>query len=121
VAASAKTTGYVRTLFGRRREIPQLRSKNPTIRREGERMAINTPIQGTAADIMKLAMINCLHRIKDKNLKTKMILQVHDELVFEVPNEEKRVVHDIVKSAMEDVVEFSVPLKVSMNFADNWE
>lgn len=117
----AKTQGHVRTLFGRKREVPQLRSSDPSVRQEGERIAVNTPIQGTAADIMKLAMIAVHDFIKRNDLKTKMILQVHDELVFEVPNEEAEFVAKKVKEIMEGVVKLSVPLKVDVKLSEHWE
>lgn len=110
--------GYVKTMFGRKRPIPELKTK--TTRQLGERLAINSPIQGTAADIIKLAMINIQRVIKEKRLGTKMILQVHDELVFEVPEEEVSVATDIVKDKMERVVTLSVPLKVEIGIGRNW-
>lgn len=121
IVSYAKTHGYVRTMFGRRREVPQLRSKNASVRQEGERIAINTPIQGTAADIMKLAMINLYDKIKQMRLQSKMILQVHDELVFEVPDEEVEIVKNLVRDSMENVVRLSVPLKVDLKISDSWE
>ena len=113
VVDEAERKGEVRTLFGRRREIPQLRSRDKTRKAEGERIAINTPIQGTAADIIKLAMIKLHKRFKGK--RTKMILQVHDELVFEVPEDELEEVKEIVREEMENVVELEVPLKVDIS------
>ncbi|AEH50373.1 DNA polymerase I [Pseudothermotoga thermarum] len=117
----AREKGYVRTLFGRKREVPQLRSKDNYVRQEGERIAINTPVQGTAADIMKLAMIDVYKKIKENNLKAKMILQVHDELVFEVPEDELEKVKEIVKTSMENVVKLLVPLKVEIEVGQSWE
>lgn len=119
VVAYAKTYGHVRTMFGRKREVPQLRSKDASVRQEGERIAVNTPIQGTAADIMKLAMID-LHS-KMKQMNSKMILQVHDELVFEVPDNEVEQMLQIVRQSMEGVVKLSVPLKVDIVVSENWE
>ena len=119
VVAYAKTYGHVKTMFGRKREVPQLRSKDASIRQEGERIAVNTPIQGTAADIMKLAMID-LHS-KMKQMNSKMILQVHDELVFEVPDNEVEQMLQIVRQSMEGVVKLSVPLKVDIVVSENWE
>jgi len=110
----ARKNGYVKTLFGRRREIPQINSKDQNIRAEGERIAINTPIQGTAADIMKIAMINIYERMKKENLKSLMILQVHDELVFEVPEDEVEIMKEIVKFEMENAVKLRVPLTVDI-------
>jgi len=119
--AFAKTYGHVRTLFGRKREVPQLRSSDPSVRQEGERIAVNTPIQGTAADIMKLAMIAVHKFLKENGLRTKMILQVHDELVFEVADEETELVVSEIKKIMETVVKLSVPLKVDVKLSDYWE
>lgn len=119
VVAYAKTYGHVKTMFGRKREVPQLRSKDASIRQEGERIAVNTPIQGTAADIMKLAMID-LHS-KMKQMNSKMILQVHDELVFEVPDNEVEQMLQIIRQSMEGVVKLSVPLKVDIVVSENWE
>ncbi|MBO8161530.1 MAG: DNA polymerase I [Thermosipho sp. (in: Bacteria)] len=117
----AKKHGYVETLFGRRREVSQLRSKNANIRGEGERIAINSPIQGTAADIIKIAMINIHKAIKEKNLETKMILQVHDELVFEVPDKELEIMKKIIKDEMENAVKLKVPLSVDLYQGKEWE
>lgn len=116
----ARNKGYVSTLFGRRRAIPGIKSKNSNIRQQGERLAINSPIQGTAADIIKIAMINIWKRFKDKGLKTRMILQVHDELLFELPAEEFSTVKDIVKKKMEGVITLSAPLSVAINYGKNW-
>lgn len=121
VVAYAKTYGHVRTMFGRKREIPQLRSKDAVVRQEGERIAVNTPIQGTAADIMKLAMIDLHNKIKQNKMNSKIILQVHDELVLEVPKEEIEQMLQIIKQSMEGVVKLSVPLKVDINISENWE
>jgi DNA polymerase-1 len=117
----ARKKGYVTTLFGRRRYIPQLKSKNGNRVQEGERIAVNTPIQGTAADIIKIAMINIHNRLKKENLSSKMILQVHDELVFEVPDNELEIVKDIVKDEMENAVKLDVPLKVDIYYGKEWE
>ena len=114
----AEEKGEVRTLFGRKREIPQIRSKNKNIRLEGERLAINSPIQGTAADIIKIAMINIHKRIK--GMKSKMIMQVHDELVFEVPDYEIEEMKKIVKEEMENAVKLKVPLKVDMEINERY-
>lgn len=112
--------GYVKTIFGRKRPIPELKSKTSTTRQLGERLAINSPIQGTAADIIKIAMINIWRSIREKGLKTKMILQVHDELVFEVPLDEAEEMSNLVKDKMEGVVALSVPLKVEVGMGKNW-
>jgi len=117
----AKRERFVYTLFGRRREVPQLKSKNKNIQQEGVRVAVNTPIQGTAADIIKLAMIRIDRKIRERNLKSKMILQVHDELVFEVPEDEVETMREIVKGEMENVIKLKVPLKVDIKVGNHWE
>ena len=119
VLKEAEMRGYVRTLFGRRREVPQLRSRNRNIKAEGERIAMNTPIQGTAADIIKIAMVRIHERLKDK--ETMMTIQVHDELVFEVPEGEIEEVSKMVKEEMENAVKLSVPLEVDMKISDRYE
>lgn len=116
----ASERGFVKTMFGRKRHIPELKSKTTSTRQLGERLAVNSPIQGTAADIIKVAMINIWQTIKDKGLKTKMILQVHDELVFEVPEDEIDVVARLVKEKMEGVVKLTVPLRVESGIGKNW-
>jgi DNA polymerase-1 len=116
----ARNKGYASTLFGRRRAIPEIKSKNSNIRQQGERFAINSPIQGTAADIIKIAMINIWKKIKDRGLKTRMILQVHDELLFELLAEELVIVKDIIKKDMEEVTKLQVPLSVDINYGKNW-
>ncbi len=116
----AKENGYVKTLLGRRRYIPQINSGNWNVRSFAERTAINMPIQGTAADIIKLAMIDIQEYLEENNLKTRMLLQVHDELIFEVPDEEAEEVPAKLKELMETAYELSVPLKVDMGLADNW-
>ena len=117
---SAKEIGYVTTLYGRKRYLPDINSKNPTVRGLAERNAVNAPIQGSAADIIKVAMIRVFESIQQNNLKSKMVLQVHDELVFDVyPGEEQRLAK-IVKSEMEGVIELSVPLTVDCRYGENW-
>lgn len=118
--SDAENNGYVSTLFGRRRPITELKSRNSNIRQMGERLAINSPIQGTAADIIKIAMINIWKKFKDTGLKVMMILQVHDELLFELPEEEIEAVKNIVKNEMEGVVNLCVPLSVDINYGRNW-
>lgn len=118
-----KEHGYVNTLFGRRCWIPDINSDNSTKRGFAERTAINTPIQGTSADITKIAMNKCHVEFIKRNLKTRMIIQVHDEIVFEVPNEELEQVKELVKTIMEgvgDSVNFSIPLTVDVNVSDKW-
>ena len=116
----AEKQGYVQTLFGRKRPVPELKHKNPQIRQAGERIALNTPIQGTAADLIKKAMINIWREIKKRNLRSKMILQVHDELVFEVPDSEVEVMAQLVKEKMENVFPLVVPLRVHLAWGINW-
>ena len=116
----AKEEGYVETLFNRRRYVPELKSKNYNIRQFGQRVAMNTPIQGTAADIMKIAMINVYKKLNEKDLKSKIILQVHDEMMLETPIEEIEEVKKIVKEEMEKAVKLEVPLIAELSEAKNW-
>ena len=116
----AKETGYVETLFNRRRYIPELKSNNYMVRQFGARAAMNTPIQGTAADIMKIAMINVHKELLDKKLKAKIVLQVHDEMMIEAPVEEAEEVKQIVKEQMESAITLKVPLIADVSEADNW-
>lgn len=117
---SAEQTGYAITYHGRKRLLPDIYSQNRTIKAQAERMAINSPIQGTAADIIKIAMISIDHKIRELNLKSKMLLQVHDELIFEVYEEELDQMKALVKTEMENVVNLKVPLSVSMGIGINW-
>lgn len=118
----AETTekGFVATLFGRIRPVPELKNPNRNIRQLGERLAVNSPIQGTAADIIKIAMINIRKRLLTEGLQARMILQVHDELLFELPELELDVMQQLVKEEMEGVVKLSVPLKVDIGHGLNW-
>ena len=116
----AKEKGYVTTMFNRKRNIPELKNTVYTIRQSGERIALNTPIQGTAADIIKLAMVKVYKAIKENNLKTKMIIQVHDELIFDVPKEELEKVKELVTEIMDNVIKLNVPLAVDVNYGKNW-
>jgi DNA polymerase-1 len=116
----SREKGYVTTLFGRRRYFPEINSSNQIARNAAERTAINTPIQGTAADLIKAAMIQIHRRLIDLNLSTKMVMQVHDELVFECPEGELEQVSRIIREGMEGVMECSVPLKVSIACGRNW-
>ena len=116
----AYENGFVKTLFNRKREIPELKNKNYMVRTMGERMALNTPIQGTSADIIKKAMIEVFQAFKEHKLKSKMILQVHDELVFDCKKEELDIVISLVKDIMENTYKMSVPLRVDINYGDNW-
>jgi len=121
IISQAKEDGYVTTLLKRRRYLPNIDSDNGNIRSEAERAAVNTPIQGTAADLIKMAMINISEKLKIDNLMSKMLLQVHDELIFEIPYDELNVVKSIVKNEMESVYPLSVPLKVDINWGKNWD
>ncbi len=116
----AKENGYVTTMFGRRRNIPELKSQNFMVRQFGSRAALNMPIQGTAADIMKMAMIEVNKKIEEKNQKSKIVLQVHDELLLEVPEEEKEEAIEILKNSMENVVKLSVPLTAEISSGETW-
>ena len=120
VIAQAREQGYVETLFGRKRFLPDINSKNPTARGLAERNAINAPIQGGAADIIKLAMIAVYRRFAEEGLQSKMVLQVHDELVFDVVPQERDRVMEIVKQEMEGVCTLAVPLIVECNYGKNW-
>ncbi|WP_432647630.1 DNA polymerase I [Mitsuokella sp.] len=120
VVAEAHETGYVTTMFGRRRELPAIKSRNFNQRMLAERMAMNTPIQGTAADVIKLAMIAAYHKLQAAGVKSRILLQVHDELVLEVREEELETVQSILKESMEHVVELSVPLVIDIHWGRNW-
>ena len=117
---NAYRDGYVKTLMGRKRVIEELSSKNYMIRQGGERMALNTPIQGTAADILKKAMVEIYDEFNKRGLKSKMLLQVHDELVFNVLNDELDTVKSIVKDVMENTYKLNVPLKVDIEYGKDW-
>ena len=112
--------GYVETLFNRRRYIPELNSKNFNIRSFGERVALNTPIQGTAADIIKIAMVNIFEEFTKRKLKSKLILQVHDELIMETADDELQEVKDLLTSTMEKAISLIIPLKVDVEVGDSW-
>jgi DNA polymerase-1 len=115
-----RKTGSVRTLFGRVRPIPDMESRNPNQRGFAERTAINTPLQGTAADLIKLAMISLDRKLTERGLKTRMVLQVHDELLFEVPTDESAEVEALVRAEMEGVVKLNVPLIADLKSGSNW-
>ena len=115
----AKELGYVKTIMNRKRTINELKEKNYMIRMQGERMALNTPVQGSAADILKKAMIDIYNELNKRNLKSKMILQIHDELIFNVLKEEEKEVKDIVIKYMEGAYKLSVPLKVDVEIGNN--
>ena len=112
--------GSVRTMFGRVRPIPDIESRNPNQRGFAERTAINTPLQGTAADLIKLAMISIDRKLAERRLKTRMVLQVHDELLFEAPASEAAEVEVLVRAEMEGVVRLRVPLVADLGFGANW-
>lgn len=116
----AHKNGYVKTIMNRTRNIEELSSSNYMQRSMGERMALNTPIQGSSADILKKAMIEIDEKFKEKNIKSTMLLQVHDELIFNVLNEEKEKVKNIVKETMENTIKLNVPLEVDIEFGNNW-
>ena len=120
IIEKTKEKGYVETLFHRRRYVPELNSKNYMVRQFGNRVAMNTPIQGTAADIMKIAMINVNRELKERKLKAKIILQVHDEMMIEAPESEKEEVKDIMKKEMESAIQLKIPLVAEISEARNW-
>ncbi len=120
IIKEAHLYGGVRTLFNRKRNIDELNNKNYMIRSAGERIALNTPIQGTAADIIKMAMVKIDQELTKQNFKSKMILQVHDELIFDVVNNEKAQIELLVKDIMENIVQLKVPIKVEIDYGLNW-
>ncbi len=120
IIRGARDQGYVETIFNRRRYLPEINSRNYNQRSFAERTAMNTPIQGSAADIIKMAMIKMEERLREEKLETNMLLQVHDELIFETPPEEIEILSELVKDVMENVVELSVPLTVESSYGDNW-
>ncbi len=119
--AKARDNGFVETLFGRRRNLPDIDSRNGNVRSMAERNAINAPIQGTAADIIKIAMVQIFNEINLQNLKTKMIIQVHDELNFDVPKNEVEVIKNIVNDKMQNVCKLKVPLTAEIGVGNNWD
>jgi DNA polymerase-1 len=118
--AEVRETGVAKTLLGRRRPIPDMQSRNPSARSFAERTAVNTPLQGTAADLIKLAMIRIARRIEERSMQSRMLLQVHDELVFETPPAEEEQLKQIVKAEMENVYQLAVPLVVEIGAGPNW-
>jgi DNA polymerase I len=118
--AAAEKSGYVATLFGRRRGLPDINSRNRTVRMQAQRIAVNTPIQGTAADIVKRAMIKVSRRLTDEGLAARLLLQVHDELIVEAPPEELSAVETLLKEEMVSAVQLAVPLKVNVETGENW-
>lgn len=120
IVVKAKEKGYVRTIMNRKREIDELKNTNYIIVKSGERMALNTPIQGSSADIIKKAMIEVDEEMTKRNLKSKLLIQVHDELVFTVPIEEKEIMKELVTNIMENTYKLLVPVKVEVDFGTNW-
>ena len=118
--AEAKTRGYTTTILGRRRQITELAASNFRLRQMGERMAQNAPVQGSAADVFKLAMVDLDRALSAAGLKSRMIMTVHDELVFEVPVGEREALEPLVKTVMESVTELRVPLVVDLGFGATW-
>lgn len=120
IIETAKKDGSVKTMLNRRRFIPEINSSNKIVKALGERLAMNAPIQGGAADIIKLAMVNVYNKIREKSLKSRIILQVHDELILNVPKDEIEVIKNLLKIEMEKVLSLSVPLEVNINIGDTW-
>ena len=120
IVEEAYSEGSVRTLFKRRRVIPELNSPEYMVRQAGERIALNTPIQGTSADIIKKAMVEIFKKFQEENIRSKMVLQVHDELIFDIIKEEQEKVEEIVKDIMTHTISLKVPLKVSADYGENW-
>jgi DNA polymerase-1 len=118
--AEAREKGFVRTLFGRIRYIPELSNSDTNVRQFGERTAMNTPIQGTAADIIKMAMVNIYRKMRERGYRSRLILQIHDELVFEIPEAEMEEMETLIRQEMEHVCDLQVPLKVSIGRGKNW-
>jgi len=118
--AQATDTGYASTIFGRRRAVPELKSHNHNIRAFGQRVAMNMPIQGTAADLIKIAMIRVSDRLQAEGLASRLVLQVHDELLLEVPHHELETVKTLVKTEMENVADLAVPLVVDAHSGESW-
>ena len=116
----AKEQGYVTTLFGRRRYMPELASSNHMIKSFGERVAMNTPIQGSAADIIKIAMVSTYRELKKQQLNAKLILQVHDELIIETSKEDEQKVRQLLETCMENAVKLSVPLVAETHSGHSW-
>ena len=120
IKEKAKADGYVKTLLNRIRFIPEIKSSNFVARSFGERVALNTPIQGTAADIIKLAMVRVYERMKKEGLKSQLVLQVHDELIIEAKKNEEEIVKNILKEEMENAVSLSLTLQADVGVGENW-
>jgi len=121
ILEGARRDGFVCTILNRRRYLPELKSPIPAVRQFAERMAINAPIQGSSADLIKVAMVNIDHLFAERNLSARLIMQVHDELVVEAPEAEKDEVMALVKKEMEEVIKLKVPLKVEIAAGANWD
>jgi DNA polymerase-1 len=121
IKETARSQGGVETLLGRKRQIPELRASNPALRGAGERMAINMPIQGTAADIQKIAMIRLDERLRSDGFRARLLLSVHDELLLEVPRDEVERLAPVVRATMEGALPLDVPLTVDIKIGDDWE
>jgi DNA polymerase-1 len=117
----AAKTGYVQSMFGRRRYVPEITSTNFNVRLAAERMAINMPLQGSAADIMKMAMLRVHEALRERGFRGRVLLQVHDELLFELPRSEIGPIGDLVAGIMEQVIELRVPLAVERSVGPNWD
>jgi DNA polymerase-1 len=120
VLEETRATQSVRTLFGRVRPIPDIQSRNANLRGFAERTAVNTPLQGTAADLIKIAMLRIDQRMRDAKMKSRMTLQVHDELLFDAPKDEVEDIRNLVKHEMENVIELKVPIIADVGVGDNW-
>ena len=120
IKEQAREEGYVSTMFGRKRWLPELKSKNNNIRKLGERMALNTPIQGTAADIIKIDMVRVYRRLKAEHMRSRLILQVHDELILETPEEEIELAKQVLKEEMEAACALKAPLTVEAACGQDW-
>jgi DNA polymerase-1 len=120
IREQAELTGKVATLLGREREVPEIKSSNKMEKSGGERVVVNTVIQGTAADIMKMAMLRVVRRMEKDGYRSRLLLQVHDELIFEVPEQEITNMQLLVREEMEHAVELSIPLRVSMEVGRSW-
>jgi DNA polymerase-1 len=118
--SSCEEKGYVTTLFNRKRYIPEIHDKNYMVREFGKRAAMNAPIQGSSADLIKVAMNNIYKKMKENNCKSKMILQIHDELIFDVPLDEKDMMLELVSREMESAMKLDVPLKAEAVCSNNW-
>lgn len=118
--ARAREKGYAETILGRRRTLRDISSRNATARQSAERDAINTPIQGSAADLIKTAMVNIDRALRRENLRAKMVLQIHDELVFDTPRDEVERLKEIVRREMTGAIDFGVPLEVGIGTGANW-